>query len=117
MATVQTRLAALSKAHELFIAANAHLNLGPEVNPLRDPRVRQLGKRDRTLLLFGWASGGRRRSEITAATFENVLGRRRVRIPLGPVEDQSGYAEGSKEPETDSGGGGSGARGVDESSF
>ena len=72
MATVQTRLAALSKAHELFIAANAHLNLGPEVNPLRDPRVRQLGKRDRTLLLFGWASGGRRRSEITAATFENV---------------------------------------------
>jgi integrase len=24
------------------------------------------------LLLFGWASGGRRRSEITAATFENV---------------------------------------------
>jgi integrase len=110
MATVQTRLAALSKAHEQFIASSAHLKLGPEVNPLRDPRVRQLisaarrafarrgrepsrpaaatrhvmeallatcgddlmGKRDRALLLFGWASGGRRRSEITAATFENV---------------------------------------------
>jgi len=110
MATVQTRLAALSKAHEYLIANSAHLNLGPEKNPLRDPRVRQLigaarrayarrgrepsrplaatrqvmeallatcgnnliGKRDRALLLFGWASGGRRRSEITAATFENV---------------------------------------------
>jgi integrase len=31
-----------------------------------------LGKRDRALLLFGWASGGRRRSEIVAATFENA---------------------------------------------
>ncbi len=110
MATVQTRLAALSKAHEHFIASSAHLKLGPEVNPLRDPQVRQLigaarrahtrrgrepsrpiaatrqvmqallaacgddliGKRDRALLLFGWASGGRRRSEITAASFENV---------------------------------------------
>jgi integrase len=110
MATVQTRLAALSKAHEHFIASSAHLKLGPEVNPLRDPQVRQLigaarrayarrgrqpsrpvaatrqvmeallatcgddliGKRDRALLLFGWASGGRRRSEITAATLENV---------------------------------------------
>ena len=110
MATVQTRLAALSKAHDHFISNNGHLTLGPEANPLRDPRVRQLisaarrtyarrgrdssrpvaatrcvmeallatcaddlsGKRDRALLLFGWASGGRRRSEITAATFENV---------------------------------------------
>jgi len=110
MATVQTRLAALSKAHDQYIANGAHLNLGPEENPLRDPRVRQLisaarwayarrgrdavrpvaatrhvmeallatcgddliGKRDRALLLFGWASGGRRRSEIIAATFENV---------------------------------------------
>jgi integrase len=101
MATVATRLAALSKAHSHF---------GPEQNPLRDARVRHLlsaarrtysrrgrppthpvaatravmqallatcgddliGKRDRALLLFGWASGGRRRSEITAATFENV---------------------------------------------
>ena len=110
MATVQIRLAALSKAHDQYIANGAHLNLGPEKNPLRDPRVRQLisaarrayarrgreavrpvaatrqvmeallstcgddliGKRDRALLLFGWASGGRRRSEIIAATFENV---------------------------------------------
>jgi integrase len=110
IATVQTRLAALSKAHEHYIANHAHLNLGPQINPLRDPAVRQLigaarrayarrgrdpvrpvaatrsvmeallatcaddlaGKRDRALLLFGWASGGRRRSEITEASFENV---------------------------------------------
>jgi integrase len=110
IATVQTRLAALSKAHEHYIANHAHLNLGPEINPLRDPTVRQLigaarrayarrgkdpvrpvaatrsvmeallatcgddltGKRDRALLLFGWASGGRRRSEIIEASFENV---------------------------------------------
>jgi integrase len=110
MATVKARLAALSKAHENFIANNRHLNLGHDANPLRDPHVRQLvsaarrayarrgrqpsrpvaatysvleallatcgedliGKRDRALLLFGWASGGRRRSKIVAATFENV---------------------------------------------
>lgn len=110
MATVETRLAALSWAHERFIANHTHLQLGPDANPLRDPRVRQLtsaarrayarrgrsqrrpvaatrgvmeallatcaddliGKRDRALLLFGWASGGRRRSEITAASLENV---------------------------------------------
>lgn len=30
------------------------------------------GKRDRALLLFGWASGGRRRSEIADATMENL---------------------------------------------
>jgi len=30
------------------------------------------GKRDRALLLFAWASGGRRRAEVTAATCENV---------------------------------------------
>jgi integrase len=110
LATVRTRLAALSRAHDDYIANNSHLHLGPDVNPLRDPRVRQLiatarrayarrgknsirpiaatrsimeallatcaddliGKRDRALLLFGWASGGRRRSEIVAASFENV---------------------------------------------
>jgi integrase len=110
LATVQTRLAALSKAHEHYILSNAHTQMGPERNPLRDPRVRQLigaarrayarrgtevirpvaatrdvmqallstcgddliGKRDRALMLFGWASGGRRRSEIVTATFENV---------------------------------------------
>ena len=109
-ATVETRLAALSKAHEIYRMDNPHLGLGPGSNPLRDPKVRALltaarrayarrgrapsrpvaatrpvmqallatcgedllGVRDRALLLFGWASGGRRRSEITAATFENV---------------------------------------------
>lgn len=30
------------------------------------------GKRDRALLLFGWATGGRRRSEIASATLENL---------------------------------------------
>lgn len=30
------------------------------------------GKRDRALLLFAWASGGRRRSEVVRATCENV---------------------------------------------
>src|SRR4051794_39566068 len=34
-----------------------------------DPSPR--GLRDRALLLFGWASGGRRRSEIAGATMEN----------------------------------------------
>lgn len=32
-----------------------------------------IGVRDRALLLFGFASGGRRRSEITAATFESLV--------------------------------------------
>jgi integrase len=30
------------------------------------------GRRDRALLLFAWASGGRRRSEVTRATLENT---------------------------------------------
>jgi integrase len=110
LSTVKTRLAALSKAHEIYRIDNPHLNLGPDANPLRDPKVRQLvsaaarayarrgraprkpaaatrsvmeallatcgddlpGIRDRALLLFGWASGGRRRSEIAAASFENI---------------------------------------------
>jgi hypothetical protein len=42
IATLQTRLAALSKSHEHFIASSAHLKPGPEMNPLRDPQVRQL---------------------------------------------------------------------------
>src|SRR5580704_3151083 len=109
--TVMTRLAALSKAHDLFIA-NQIPPLKADANPLRDPGVRQLlsavrrayarrppdyerrpaiaatrpvmeallatcqadlpGIRDRALLMFGFASGGRRRSEIVAATLENV---------------------------------------------
>ena len=111
LATVRTRLAALSKAHEVLLAAHIP-PLAAHTNPLRDPGVRQLlsavqrayarrppeherrppiaatrpimeallatcqsdlaGIRDRALLLFGFASGGRRRSEIVAATFENV---------------------------------------------
>lgn len=111
LATVKTRLAALSKAHEVLLAAHVP-PLPANTNPLRDPGVRQLlsavqrayarrppeharrppiaatrpvmeallatcqddlaGIRDRALLLFGFASGGRRRSEIVAATFENV---------------------------------------------
>lgn len=31
-----------------------------------------IGKRDRALLLFAWASGGRRRSEVVGATLENT---------------------------------------------
>jgi integrase len=110
-ATVETRLAALSRAHDVYIA-NQLPPLPAQVNPLRDPGVRDLlsavrrayarrppdhqrrppiaatrpvmeallatcqedlpGIRDRALLLFGFASGGRRRSEIVAATLENV---------------------------------------------
>ena len=110
-ATVETRLAALSRAHDVFIA-NQVPPLPAAANPLRDPEVRSLlsavrrvyarrppdherrppiaatrpimeallgtcqddlpGIRDRALLLFGFASGGRRRSEIVAATLENV---------------------------------------------
>lgn len=32
-----------------------------------------IGKRDRALLLFAWASGGRRRSEVVRATLENTV--------------------------------------------
>jgi integrase len=111
LATVETRLAALSRAHDVFIA-NQIPPLPAQANPLRDPGVRALlsavrrayarrppdherrppiaatrpvmeallatcqhdlsGVRDRALLLFGFASGGRRRSEIVAATLENV---------------------------------------------
>jgi integrase len=109
--TVETRLAALSRAHDIFIA-NQVPPLPAAANPLRDAGVRQLlsavrrayarrppdherrppiaatrpvmeallatchadlaGIRDRALLLFGFASGGRRRTEIVAATLENV---------------------------------------------
>ena len=109
--TVETRLAALSSAHDVFISSQVP-PLPADANPLRDAGVRQLlsavrrayarrppdherrpaiaatrpimesllatcqddlaGIRDRALLLFGFASGGRRRSEIVAATLENV---------------------------------------------
>lgn len=111
LATVETRLAALSRAHDVLIASDPHRH-SPDDNPLRSPVVRHLlsavrrtyarrppeqqrarpvaatrsvmhalletctddlaGVRDRALLLFGFASGGRRRSEIVAATLENV---------------------------------------------
>ncbi len=110
-ATVKARLAALSRAHDVFIA-NQVPPLPAAANPMRDPGVRQLmsvvqrayarrppenerqppiaatrpvmeallatcqddlpGVRDRALLLFGFATGGRRRSEIVSATLENV---------------------------------------------
>jgi integrase len=110
-ATVETRLAALSRAHDVFIA-NQVPPLPAQANPLRDAGVRALlsavrrayarrppgherrppiaatrhvmeallatcqddlpGVRDRALPLFGFASGGRRRSEIVAAMLENV---------------------------------------------
>jgi integrase len=108
--TVETRLAALSRAHERYIIERAHLGVGPDANPLKNPAVRQFlkavrrvyakrarapkrpnaatkevmdallatcddslaGIRDRAILLFGWASGGRRRSEIIAASYDNV---------------------------------------------
>jgi integrase len=111
LATVETRLAALSRAHDLLIAGEPR-TYSADDNPLRNPAVRHLmsavrrtyarrppeqqrarpvaatrsvmhalletcsddliGIRDRALLLFGFASGGRRRSEIVAATLENV---------------------------------------------
>ena len=111
LATVETRLAALSRAHDVLIASDREKR-SPDDNPLRNPAVRHLmsavrrtyarrppdqqrprpvaatrsvmhalletcvddliGLRDRALLLFGFASGGRRRSEIVAATLENV---------------------------------------------
>jgi len=42
MVTVQTRLPALSEAHDQYIARHAPVHMGPEKNPLRDVRVRQL---------------------------------------------------------------------------
>jgi integrase len=100
LATVQHRLAALSKAQQLKGVDNT----------VQDPQVRDLvaktrrayakrgvtqdkkaaltleplqallatcddslcGVRDRALMLFAWSSGGRRRSEVTDATMENT---------------------------------------------
>ncbi|KPU99579.1 hypothetical protein APR50_28685 [Variovorax paradoxus] len=100
LATLEHRVAVLSKAHQ-------NLNVD---NPCNHTQVRELmksvrsghakrgvkpdkkdaltkeplqavlatcddsprGLRDRALLLFGWASGGRRRSEIAGATMENL---------------------------------------------
>lgn len=98
--TVLHRLAVLSKAHQLRELANpvrdpavrelvrrirrAHATRG--VRPAakaaltKDPLTAMLetctdglvGVRDRALLLFAWASGGRRRSEVAGAVMENL---------------------------------------------
>lgn len=100
LATIQHRLSVLSKAHQLNGAANpvqdaqvrellakarrayAKRGVAPDkkdaltLTPLQamldtcDDSLR--GVRDRALLLFAWASGGRRRSEVTDATLENT---------------------------------------------
>ena len=100
LATVLHRVSVLSKAHQLQRVANpmqdAHVRellakarrayarrgvtqdkkAALTVEPLQallatcDDSLR--GVRDRALLLFAWASGGRRRSEVTDATFENT---------------------------------------------
>lgn len=98
--TVMHRIAVLSKAHSLHNRPNPCQT--PEVREVlsrtrsayakrgsaparkaalvREPLEALLatcddslkGKRDRALLLFAWASGGRRRSEVTKATLENT---------------------------------------------
>ncbi|WP_077033405.1 tyrosine-type recombinase/integrase [Pelomonas sp. KK5] len=100
LTTVRHRLSVLSKAHQLknldspvhdpkvrelltkSRRAYAKRGVQPDkkaaltLEPLQamlatcDDSLR--GVRDRALLLFGWASGGRRRSEVTAATIENT---------------------------------------------
>jgi integrase len=100
MATVQHRLSVLSKAHQLKSLANpvhdpkvrellsksrrayakrgvtqdkkAALTLEPLQVMLATCDDSLRGVRDRALLLFAWASGGRRRSEVTSATIENT---------------------------------------------
>ncbi|WP_454694664.1 site-specific integrase [Achromobacter aegrifaciens] len=105
-ATVRHRLAILSAAHEIRALPNpcrtrevqtvvarmraAYARRG-ERPARKDALTREpfeqllatcddslIGLRDRALLLFGWASGGRRRSEIVHATLENT-----VRTPEG----------------------------------
>lgn len=100
ISTVQQRLSVLSKVHQLKSLASpmhdpkvrellaktrrayAKRGITPDkkaaltLEPLQamlatcDDSLR--GVRDRALLLFGWSSGGRRRSEVTAATMENL---------------------------------------------
>ena len=100
LATVRHRLAVLSEAHEtqglpnpchsravqmvMTRTRSAYAKRG--VRPARkDALTREpleqilatcddslIGKRDRALLLFAWASGGRRRSEVVRATLENT---------------------------------------------
>jgi integrase len=98
--TLVHRIAVLSKAHQLAKAPNpcadplvrellaqtrrAYAKRGARPRKQRaltkDPLQAVLatcddtlrGKRDRALLLFAWATGGRRRSEVASATLENL---------------------------------------------
>lgn len=98
--TVEHRLAVLSKLHQLKRHPNpcedpavrqlfkrarrAYARRGalprPKTAATKDPLEAMLatcgddlaGIRDRAILLFAWASGGRRRSEVAAATMENL---------------------------------------------
>ena len=99
--TLSHRIAVLSKAHQLAKVANpcadavvrelmartrrAYAQRGVRTHKQRaltkDPLQRVLatcddtlrGKRDRALLLFAWASGGRRRSEVASADMGNLV--------------------------------------------
>jgi integrase len=101
LATVLHRLSVLSKAHTLREQLNpvrdvhvqellrrvrrAHAQRGELSTPkqalTKDPFEAMLatctdgiiGLRDRALLLFAWASGGRRRSEVTGAVMEQLI--------------------------------------------
>jgi integrase len=101
LATVLHRLSVLSKAHTLREQFNpvrdiavqellrrvrrAHAQRGelstPKLALTKDPFEALLatctdgliGLRDRALLLFAWASGGRRRSEVTRAVMEQLI--------------------------------------------
>lgn len=98
--TLAHRISVLSKAHQLAKETNpcgdalvrellaqtrrAYAKRGTQPHKQRaltkDPLQAVLatcddtlrGKRDRALLLFAWATGGRRRSEVAAATLENL---------------------------------------------
>ncbi|WP_198298247.1 site-specific integrase [Bordetella genomosp. 8] len=100
LSTIQHRLAVLSEAHRTrdlpnpcrsravqtllarTRAAYARRGVRPSKKPAltREPLEQLLhtcdesliGLRDRAMLLFGWASGGRRRSEIVAARVEHL---------------------------------------------
>lgn len=101
LSTLAHRISVLSKVHKLMALDNPCQNPGikdllsktrrayarrgdlPAKKPAltREPMQALLdtcddslrGLRDRALLLFAWSSGGRRRSEVTAATLRNVI--------------------------------------------
>jgi len=113
LATLIHRISVLSKAHQNLEVANpchhpqvrellknvrtGYAKRGVNPNKLaartKDPFQAILatcdeslrGKRDRALLLFAWASGGRRRSEVTSATMDNLkkVGNRGYLYTLG----------------------------------